>query len=281
MIGDLLNIESFMFLSLHEILHIQNDLSDKVRYLEIIGGLDYLPKAFYQRLSSTVYLNSRVVGISQRNDQASVFYRQQHKLFNISADYVLLTTTAKAAQVLQFHPPLSLNKFEALRAIHYSGSTKIYLSFRVRFWEEQGIMGGKSITDHPSRYIYYPSHSFPNATGGVILASYTWSDDSTVFLGLSDEDCMKVVLNDLAMIHGEHVFQLWDGSGVLKKWSIDPFSLGAFAAFTPYQMTDYSNELSKSEGRIYFAGEHVAYPHGWIETSMKSALRAARNIHEA
>lgn len=28
-------------------------------------------------------------------------------------------------------------------------------------------------------------------------------------------------------------------------------------------------------GRIYFAGEHTAYPHGWVETAIKSALRAA------
>ncbi|KAM4703091.1 L-amino-acid oxidase [Rhinophrynus dorsalis] len=281
MMGDLLNMNSFMFLSMAEMLHIQYDISDTVRYMEIVGGLDHLPRAFFQQLYSPLYLNSRVMEISQEKEITSVLVWQHQKLFNIKADYVLLTTTANAAQMIQFHPPLSKKKTEAIKSIHYSSSTKIYLSFRARFWEEEGIFGGKSITDRPSRFIYYLSHSFPNVTGGLILASYTWSDESMLFHGLSDEDCMKVALNDLAMIHGAHILQLWDGSGVVKKWSSDPYSLGAFAAFTPYQMTDYSMELSKNEGRIYFAGEHVAYPHGWIETAIKSALRAAKKINEA
>ncbi|XP_053546564.1 L-amino-acid oxidase [Bombina bombina] len=281
MMGDLLNIECFMYLSLTEMLYFQSDISDNVKYHEIVGGLDNLPRAFYQRLHSTIYLNSPVFEISQTKDDVSVLFNKQQKLLNIRADFVLLTTTAKAAQVIHFHPPLSATKYEALRAIHYSGSTKVYLSFRERFWEEQGIYGGKSVTDHPSRFIYYPSHNFFNTTGSIILASYTWSDDSSVFLGLSDEDCMKMVLNDLAMIHGQHILKLWDGSGVVKKWGKDPYSLGAFAAFTPYQMTDYLEDLSKNEGRIYFAGEHTAYPHAWIEGAMKSALRNAINIHKA
>lgn len=32
-------------------------------------------------------------------------------------------------------------------------------------------------------------------------------------------------------------------------------------------------------GRIYFAGEHTALPHGWVETAVKSGLRAALRIN--
>ncbi|KAE8593387.1 hypothetical protein XENTR_v10019103 [Xenopus tropicalis] len=280
MIGDLLNMHSFMFLSFPEMLQIQYDISDIVKYNEIVGGFDHLPRAFSQQLFSPLYLDSRVEKVSQSEDGVSVFFWHQHKQRNISADYTLLTPTAKALQMVEFQPPLSTNKFEAIKNIHYSGSTKIYLSFRVRFWEQEGIFGGKSITDNPSRFIYYLSHEFENMTGGVILASYTWSDEAMLFVGLSDEECMKAALNGLARIHGDHVFQHWDGSGIVKKWSTDPYSLGAFAAFTPYQMSDYAAELSYNEGRIYFAGEHVAYPHGWIETSIKTALRAVKRIHE-
>jgi monoamine oxidase len=35
------------------------------------------------------------------------------------------------------------------------------------------------------------------------------------------------------------------------------------------------------EGRVHFAGEHVsAYP-GWMQGALVSALRAAREVHEA
>ncbi|KAM9717410.1 L-amino-acid oxidase-like isoform 1-T2 [Menidia menidia] len=58
-----------------------------------------------------------------------------------------------------------------------------------------------------------------------------------------------------------------------------PFSLGAFALLAPYQNLEYSRELFRPEGRLHFAGEHTAFPHAWIETAMKSAIRAAANIN--
>ncbi|KAK2863356.1 hypothetical protein Q5P01_002889 [Channa striata] len=195
-------------------------------------------------------------------------------------DEVTVTTTAKAALYIDFDPPLSIKKMDALRAVHYDSSTKIILTFSKKFWEQDGIRGGKSITDGPSRFIYYPSHSFPkNKTIGVLLASYTWSDDSLLFHGASDEDLKELALRDLAKIHGEHVKSLCTGV-IVKRWSADPYSLGAFALFTPYQHLEYAKELFRPEGRVHFAGEHTAFPHAWIETSMKSAIRAAININK-
>lgn len=196
----------------------------------------------------------------------------------VCADAVLVTTTAKAVLFMDFDPPLSVKKMHALRGAHYESSTKIILTFSEKFWEKDGIRGGKSITDLPSRYIYYPSHSFPtNSTVGVLLASYTWSDDSILLQGASDEDLKELALRDLAKIHGEQVKSLCTGV-VVKRWSMDPYSLGAFALFAPYQHVDYSKELFRHEGRVHFAGEHTAYPHAWMETAMKSAIRASKNI---
>lgn len=198
-------------------------------------------------------------------------------LTNLTVDQVLVTATAKATLLINFQPALSADKMEALRSVHYASSTKVILSFMERFWEKEGIRGGKSITDRPSRFIYYPSHSFPGTDAGALLASYTCSDDSTLFQGVSEDELMAVVLDDLVKIHGEDIRSLFTG-GLVKKWGLDPYSLGAFALFTPYQGL-YARELFQSEGRVHFAGEHTALPHGWIETSMKSALRAAKNIN--
>ena len=237
--------------------------------------------AFLDDLDVPILLNSKVKCISQSDKGVTVSYQtdQRSSLTDLHADVVLVTTTAKAALFIDFDPPLSIKKMEAMRGVHYESSTKIILTFKNKFWEEDGIRGGKSITDGPSRFIYYPSHSFPeNDTIGVLLASYTWSDDSLLFAGASDEDLKELALRDLVKIHGERVRELCTGV-VVKKWSLDPYSLGAFALFTPYQHLEYSKELFRSEGRVHFAGEHTAFPHAWIETSMKSAIRAAMNIN--
>ncbi|XP_017346177.1 L-amino-acid oxidase [Ictalurus punctatus] len=282
MIGDILNENSFYYISLMESLYLQADVNDDTTYSEITGGFYKLPNRFYEILNATILLNSKVKGISQTESHVTVFYEERRNssiLTQQTFDYALVTATAKATLFIKFQPPLSPLKLEALRSVHYSSSTKVVLSFSRRFWEDESIWGGRSITDLPSRFIYYPSHSF-SGKGGALLASYTVSDDSMLFQGMSDDELKSVVLNDLMKIHGEYIQDLYTG-GVVKKWGLDPYSLGAFAIFTPYQQTQYAKYLAMNESRIYFAGEHTDMPHGWIETSMKSALKAARDINNA
>lgn len=70
-------------------------------------------------------------------------------------------------------------------------------------------------------------------------------------------------------------------SSVIEHWSLDPLVMGAFSEFTPNQLEDYLQHLFQPEGRIHFAGEHTCLPHAWIDTAIKSGLRAARNIQAA
>ncbi|KAJ8397205.1 hypothetical protein AAFF_G00440390 [Aldrovandia affinis] len=263
MIGVLLNENSLFYTALIESLYIQTDINDNTTYYEITGGFDHLPSAGQPD--------------EEARDGVLPGPAQLLHLASLTADYALVTATAKASLFIEFQPPLSQGKMEALRSVHYISSTKVVLSFSVRFWEQEGIKGGKSITDLPSRFIYYPSHDFNDTKGGAILASYTCADDSTLFQGMAENRLKEVVLSDLVKIHGEGIRRLYRG-GVVKKWGLDPYSLGAFAISTPYQQTSYATDLFRSEGRIHFAGEHTATPHGWIETAMKSALRAVKNI---
>ncbi|XP_051965528.1 L-amino-acid oxidase-like [Xyrauchen texanus] len=282
MIGDILNENSFYYTALTEMLYIQSDISNNEMYYEFKGGFDSFPNAFYTALNATILEKSKVQAIHQMENNVTVSYqdwRNPSTLTNITADYVLVTATAKATLFIDFNPPLSSKKMEALRSLHYASSTKVVLSFSKKFWEDDdGIKGGKSITDLPSRFIYYPSHSFPGTSGGAVLASYTSSDDAALLQTLLDDELKALVLNDLVKIHGEHIRHLCTG-GVVKKWGLDSYSHGAFAISTPFQMSDYDKPLVQHEKRIYFAGEHTARPHAWIETAMKSALRAAKDIN--
>ncbi|KAM6364652.1 L-amino-acid oxidase [Pluvialis apricaria] len=281
MIGDLLNEDSGFYLSFLASLW-DFDIFSNESFDEITGGFDQLPKAFHEALPKVIQFNCTVEKIMTKGNKVRVFYRAPDTLAPtiITADYVLVTSTAKATRHIQFLPPLSPLKTHALRSIHYASSTKIILACTEKFWEKDGIRGGQSITDRPSRFIYYPSHNFSSGVG-VILASYTWNDDSEFFLPLTDEKCLDVVLQDLSDIHrvSKEYLQYTCDQYVIQKWQLDKHSLGAFAAFTPYQFVDYSQALFEHEGRVHFAGEHAAQPHAWIDTAMKSAVRAASNIH--
>lgn len=255
-------------------------------FSEIVGGFDQLPNAFHKALPGVVRLNHIVKNITVEGDAKNpvqVFYHdpRTRTTGRVSADYVLVTSSAKATRHIQFEPALPVSKSNALRSVHYASSTKIALACSKKFWEKDGIKAGQSVTDRPSRFIYYLNHTFPSGVG-VILASYTWNDDAEFFLPLTDDECLDVVFQDLAYIHqvGKGYLKETCKEYAIQKWQLDRHSLGAFASFTPYQFIDYSHDLFRNDGRRYFAGEHAAQPHAWIDTAMKSAIRAARNIHD-
>ncbi|NXT87544.1 OXLA oxidase, partial [Anhinga rufa] len=281
MIGDLLNEDSGFYLSFLASLW-DFDIFSNESFDEITGGFDRLPKAFHKALPNVIQFNCTVEKIMTEGKKVHVFYSALDTPgpTRITADYVLVTSTAKATRHIQFLPPLPSPKTHALRSIHYASASKIALACSEKFWEKDGIRGGQSITDRPSRFIYYPSHKFSSGVG-VILASYTLNDDADFFLPLTDEQCLDVVFQDLSVIHqvSKDYLQHTCHQYVIQKWQLDKHSMGAFAAFTPYQFVDYSQALFNHEGRVHFAGEHTAQPHGWIDTAMKSAIRAASNIH--
>ncbi|XP_074076398.1 L-amino-acid oxidase-like [Macrotis lagotis] len=286
MIGDLMNADAGYYEAFPETLRGFISFFQNPRFEEITGGFDQLPKALHDSLiPGTVHLHSQAKEVIRDGDYVHVVHQTPDPLWphaRLTANYAIVATTAKAARLLRFHPPLSLGKEDALRSVHYNSATKVILACTKRFWEQDGIYGGKSITDRPSRFIYYPNHDFPNGTG-VILASYTLDDDSTFFAAMDQKQTVDVVLEDLAAIHSrpKEELQAFCPYSVIKRWNQDPYSMGGFAFFTPYQYVDYSQELFKPEGRIYFAGEHTTLPHGWIDTAIKSGLRAAQSIQEA
>ena len=55
---------------------------------------------------------------------------------------------------------------------------------------------------------------------------------------------------------------------------------GAFALFAPEQQSELQADIVRPEGRILFAGEHCSLYHAWIQGSLESGIRAARQIHE-
>uniref|UniRef100_A0A8C5YQG8 Amine oxidase n=1 Tax=Marmota marmota marmota TaxID=9994 RepID=A0A8C5YQG8_MARMA len=272
MIGDLLNTDSCYYESFIETLRDMIIFSQESRFHEIIRGFDQLPQALLDALlPGTVLFHSPAEEVEISRDHFHVTFRTADPLqprSRLTADFVVVASTGKAAQLLRFRPPYSLNKENSLRSVHYTSATKVILACTQRFWEQEGIFGGKSSTDRPTHFIHYPSRIFPNGTG-VILASYTVHDDSMFFAAMDDAQVVDIILDDLAAVHDR------------PKEHQDPYSIGAFTSFPPYQYVDYAQELSHPEGRVHFAGEHTALPHGWIDTAIKSGLRAAKSIQES
>ncbi|WP_436372054.1 FAD-dependent oxidoreductase [Cytobacillus sp. BC1816] len=101
----------------------------------------------------------------------------------------------------------SPNKWKAIRELHYVSSTKMGLQFKQRFWEREGFQGGKLMTDLPIRFAAYPSHLIGTAGNGIIMASYTWKDDTLSWDNLKEGDRIRNALDNLAVVHGNQVYE--------------------------------------------------------------------------
>lgn len=245
--------------------------------VEIVGGMDHLPRAFLPALHERIRFGAKLVALEQSPDSVTVYYQSAAGRFAVTGDAVILTVPFPVLRHVEVLPAFSRGKQRAIRQLHYDASAKILLQFRERFWEtNDGIVGGGSFTDLPIRVTYYPDHGAETGRG-VVLASYTWSEDAQRWGSLSASDRISQALENLSRIHPEALdtFEV----GASKMWHDDEFAGGAFALFDPGQQTLLHDLIMQPEGRVHFAGEHTSLCHAWIQGAIESGLRAASEVH--
>ncbi|UFJ39627.1 flavin monoamine oxidase family protein [Brevibacillus humidisoli] len=281
MIKVLLAVEGFPELAFLEILRELLIFQPQTRFYEITGGNDQLPKSFLPQLKENILFRHRLRKIIQQPDRVIIqsTHTSTSQSVEITGNVAIITIPFTLLNLVEVDPydAFSYHKWKAIHQLHYVGASKIGIQFENRFWEEQGIYGGQAVTDLPIRFAYYPSHGFGDR-GGVVLASYTWEDDTAPWNALSDQDRVQQALENLAVIHGNQIRGEFV-TGTSYSWAQSPFAAGAFAMFKPGQETELSPYLSVPEGSIYFAGEHTSHYRGWIQGAVESGIRVAQQVN--
>jgi len=278
MFGLLANQESVMNSSFLELFR-EDSGNYYTNMVELQGGTDRLPYAFLPELKDNIRFGAKMIAMDQSPDNVTIHYQTQAGRFSETGDYAIITVPFPVLRHVEVLKPFSRAKNRAIRQLHYDASAKILFQCKRRFWEEDdGIFGGGTMTDLPIRNLYYPDHG--RETGrGVILASYTWSEDAQRWGSLKPDDRIVQALDDVAEIHPQITKEFEVGTSWM--WHDDEFAGGAFALFDPGQQTLLQEEIIKPEGRIHFAGEHASLYHAWIQGAFESGLRAAMAIHQA
>ena len=248
---------------------------------EIVGGMDLLPRAFYESLKREVRFGAEVTAIEQSPESVTVHYRGPAGRFSVTGDFAICALPFSVLRDIEvLGDGFSREKQKAIRELNYNASSKILFQVRRRFWEqEDGIVGGTTVTDLPIRRICYPSFSSPDDERGTLLASYTWGQDALRFGAMDEESVVEQALEDVAKVHPTITAEFEVGD--VYHWYDDPYARGAFALFEPEQQTRLQEHIVRPEGRIHFAGEHTSLYHAWIQGALESGIRAAREVHEA
>lgn len=282
--------------SMSYVLHMLRTLFDQDDFRQIKGGMDLLPKAFLtdgnpnKDLSNNITYNARVTEFELSKGAAAkkkgqVKIEWENPITRVADhgyyDLVVIALPFSALRHIRMNNLATDSKKRSMRQLHYENACKIIIEFDAAFWGDlrQPISGGKSITDLPIRQTIYPNPA--QNDNNVLLASYTWGDDSLRWTSLRPDDRIRFALRDLAKVHNMDLGQLEKlfKSGTSHSWAEQGFCSGAFAVFEPYQCTElFEEEIWKPDKWLHYCGEHTSTKHGWIEGALESGVRVAKEI---
>lgn len=279
---------------------------------QLQNGMDQVPKAFISpnrgdlSLAEDITYGARVIkntDLDSLKDGSSPQIELEYETpagfkQKVRSDYVVLSVPYTAQRAIAKSKAFSPAIEQAIRDVRYIEIAKVLLQYSKRWWEHefnkrnQGTDGGL-ISDLPIRYTMFPvskdNEQFKNIQRGAIMVAYTFQQDSTILASMTPERRIRVAAENLHTVFPEANSLDYLEAGASQAFPTDELAGGsAFNYFAPKQKTQYletmrSPDWAYSEGssnyRVFFAGEHASYTHGWIHGAMEAGLRCAQQAH--
>lgn len=239
---------------------------------KLTDGFDLLPQAFAQALAKKIKFDDSVTRIVQTSNgvEVSCLSGQQYL-----ADCVLCTVPLTVLNQITFLPELSPAKKQAAAGgYNYRAATRCFVQFPNRFWEKDNLNGWGFFEDEE---LWHTTWDKPEKTG--ILHAYLKGEkalDMDNFEGKAQQT--KLLQHWEKILPGVTNYSV---RSHFHSWTKEIWSKGGWAYPTKEQEEQLFPELEKSEGKIYFSGEHTSKARGWIQGALESGLKAAKEIHFA
>lgn len=279
--GPLLNLKDLLHPSVWQGLNSLLVYNAQDTMFQPVGGMDQISKGFMRALPGlTIRYNARVTRIDQNDEKVTVAYEDTGGggTHQVSADWCVCTLPLNILGQTQFQASQAM--LAAVRAVPYTGYTKIGLEFRRRFWEEdEAIYGGMSYTDQEIELIAYPNQKLMSDGPAVLLGGYSTSQHNTLNLTrMTPEERIEAALSQGEKIHPQYRKEFL--SGVAVSWYRVPWMLGCRARWSQEARDAHYDALAAIDGRVVLAGDHLSYMPGWMEGALQSALDAVQRLHE-
>jgi monoamine oxidase len=239
----------------------------------IRGGSDTLPRAFAARLADRIRYGCAVVRIAQDKERARLICVRSGERETMMADYVVCAIPFSVLRQVEFSPPLSSQKQQAITQLGNTSVVRVFLQTRRRFWLDEGLTGAAT-TDLPLMTAYDKNFYQPGTRG--MLEAYVAGERARRLAAMNPDERFNFTVNQVQMIHPAIREHLEGGSSIC--WDQEQWSRGAYAWFRPGEMTSMLPEIAKPEGRIHFAGDHTSPSPGWMNGALQSGERVAREV---
>jgi monoamine oxidase len=256
--------------------YLQQDYNYQPTMFQVVGGTDRLPAAFAARLRDKIVYRAAVREIRQAAAGVSIVYADQNgRLRTLDAEYCACTIPLPVLATIEtdFAPEFK----RAIASFPYSAAGKIGLQFKRRFWEEDdGIFGGATRTDQDIAQIVYPSTGFLGRKG--VLIGYYIQDERARGVGeRTPAERAALALGQGERIHPQYRKEFEAAFSVA--WHRVKWNGGSWASFGGGARREYQATLTKPDGRVYLAGDHVSNINAWMQGAFESGRSVATGIH--
>ena len=246
---------------------------DSHQYMKIEGGMDRLPRAIASRLGATIRYNCELVRLERSGAGLVATCKATGGMDEIAADRAVLAIPFSVLKRIAVEPGFSGAKAKAIADLTYHEATRFLLETRTRFWQTQRLTGGAR-TDGPAD-IWDMSYGQKGTRGLISLT--TGNAEIEQKLAAMDGNARRAFGAGLAAAAFPEINQELQKS-FAQRWVDEPFARGAYTIFRPGQMTAWAKILGQPEGKVHFAGEHIAPWNGWMEGAIWSGERVAQEI---
>ncbi|MBD2359681.1 flavin monoamine oxidase family protein [Anabaena minutissima FACHB-250] len=238
---------------------------------KLTDGFDLLPQAFAQALTKKIKLNDPVARIVQTSNGVEVSCSSGKQYIG---DCVLCTVPLTVLNQIVFSPEISPAKKQAATGgYNYRPATRCFVQFPDRFWQKDNLNGWGFFEDEE---LWHTSWDKQEKTG--ILHAYLKGEKALKMDLLQGEVQQRQLLQDWEKIlPGVSNYSV---QSYFHSWTKDVWSRGGWAYPTNEQEQQLFSELGKSEGKIYFAGDHTSKTRGWLQGALESGLNAAKQINK-
>ena len=191
------------------------------------------------------------------------------KMSAIKADYLVVAIPAPILRDLEFTPTLPASLRQALKALIPGPATKAHLLFDRAWWRKPG---------HPQAWgSNLDTGAIWEAAGARpgVLTMLAGGRASKAFRDLLEEGGPQRLVRRLSWLGEPEEVRDFRST----TWEMDRFARAGYAVFGPDFKPEWRAELSRSIGRVAFAGDHTSRDwQGYMNGAVESGHRAARDI---
>ena len=236
----------------------------------IKGGNDRLIEKLAAKKGLKVSLRLEVKRVEHHERGVTVAVADGNgKMSTIKSDYLVVATPAPILRDLEFTPALPASLRQALKALIPGPATKAHLLFDRSWWRKPG---------HPQAWGSNLDTGAAWEAAGArpgVLTMLAGGRASKAFRDLLEEGGPQRLVRRLSWLGEPEEVRDFRST----TWEMDRFARGGYAVFGPDFKPEWRAELSRSVGRVAFAGDHTSRDwQGYMNGAVESGHRAAREI---